>query len=74
MATASGDPARDPRPPENPWRNLDLPPEAFPVNGSVSAFVFRFCRANKTTILYACFEHPFLVGDLCLPCPLFPII
>ncbi|QKX56743.1 uncharacterized protein TRUGW13939_03849 [Talaromyces rugulosus] len=35
MATPMGDPARDPRPPENPWKNLDLPPEAFAVNGSL---------------------------------------
>lgn len=40
MASTKGDPARDPKPFVNPYKNLDLPPEAFTFGKSVSLTVF----------------------------------
>jgi hypothetical protein len=40
MASPKGDPARDPKPFVNPYKNLDLPPEAFTFGNPVSLTVF----------------------------------
>lgn len=40
MASIKGDPAREPKPFVNPYKNLDLPPEAFTFGKSVSLTVF----------------------------------
>lgn len=42
-----GDPARErPRREPNPYRNLDLPFGAFPVNGSVSQIFDKICTIH----------------------------
>lgn len=48
MASTKGDPARDPKPFVNPYKNLDLPPEAFTFGKQVrlSIFVFGFFVAQ----------------------------
>ena len=40
MTSTKGDPVRDPKPFVNPYKSLDLPPEAFNFGKSVSLRVF----------------------------------
>ena len=69
MASTKGDPARDPKPFVNPYKNLDLPPEAFTLGKSVSLTVFvpdSFVAQFYIGTLFGSFclySSPFLLSD-----------